>query len=260
MITIKTAEEIEKMKAGGKLLSAVLARVMAACVPGAHTEELDRLAREEMAKVGGKPSFLNYQISDEDPPYPAAVCISVNEEVVHGLATPNRIIKDGDLVGLDVGMWFKELTTDMAATVCVGNVKSEARKLSEDTRESLKRGLSVIKEGAWLHEISQAIESYLKPNKYGIIRDLCGHGVGYSVHEDPQIPNYHERRAKPVKLKAGMCLAIEPMVTLGDWRIRQKDDGWTYITADRSLAAHWEVTVVVTQSGFEFVTPFPDKV
>jgi methionyl aminopeptidase len=260
MITIKTFEEIEKMKTGGKFLSVILARLMEACVPGAHTEDLDRLAREEMVKVGGKPSFLHYQISDEDPPYPSAVCISVNEEVVHGLATPNRVIKDGDLVGLDIGMWFEGLATDMAATVCVGHVKAEAKKLSDDTRESLKRGLSVIKEGAWLHEISQAIENYLKPNKYGIIRDLCGHGVGYSVHEDPQIPNYHERRAKPVKLKAGMCLAIEPMVTLGDWRIKQKDDGWTYVTADRSLAAHWEVTIVVTKSGFEFVTPFPDQV
>lgn len=259
MITIKTADEVKNMKQGGKILSEVLSRVMAACVNGASTEALDQIAREGMALAGGKPSFLNYQISDFDPPYPAAVCISVNDEVVHGLAIPDRIIKDGDLVGLDVGMWYEGLATDMAATVCVGDVKPEAKVLSDDTRESLKRGLSVIKEGVWLHEISQAIEGYLKPKKYGIIRDLCGHGVGYSVHEDPQIPNYHERRAKPVKLKAGMCLAIEPMVTLGDWRIKQKDDGWTYVTADRSLAAHWEVTIVVTPSGFEFITPFPDS-
>ncbi|MFA6099932.1 MAG: type I methionyl aminopeptidase [Patescibacteria group bacterium] len=258
MITIKTAQEIEKMKKGGKFLSEILARIMAACVPGVHTEELDRLAREGMAKVGGKPSFLHYQISDVDPPYPAAVCISINDEIVHGLALPNRVIKDGDLVSLDIGMWHEGLATDMAATVCVGKVRSEAKKLSDDTRESLKLGLSAVKEGVWLHEISQAIENYLKPKGYGIVRDLCGHGVGYSVHEDPQIPNYHERRAKPVKLKAGMCLAIEPMITLGDWRIKQKDDGWTYVTADKSLAAHWEVTIVVTLSGFEFVTPWPN--
>lgn len=270
MITIKTAEEIEKMKQGGKILSKVLSQVMAACVPGAHTEELDRIAREGIAKANGKPSFLHYKISDYDPPYPAAVCISINEEVVHGLAIPNRAIKEGDLVGLDIGMWYpvkdpsdptgRGLATDMAATVCVGKVTSEAQELSKDTRESLKLGLAVIKEGAWLHEISQAIEGYLAPKGYGIIRDLCGHGVGYSVHEDPQIPNYHERRHKPVKLKAGMCLAIEPMVSAGDWRIRQKDDGWTYVTADKSLAAHWEVTTVVTKSGFEFITPWPDKV
>ncbi|MHB8831163.1 MAG: type I methionyl aminopeptidase [Patescibacteria group bacterium] len=260
MITIKTAEEIEKMKQGGKILSQVLSQVTAACIPGARTEELDRIAREGMAKAKGKPSFLHYKISDNDPPYPAAVCISINEEVVHGLAIPNRVIKEGDLVGLDIGMWYEDLATDMAATVCVGKVTSEARELSDDTREALKRGLAVIKEGAWLHEISQAIEGYLAPKDYGIIRDLCGHGVGYAVHEDPPIPNYHERRHKPVKLKAGMCLAIEPMVSTGDWRIKQKDDGWTYITADKSLAAHWEVTIVVTKSGFEFITPWPDKV
>jgi methionyl aminopeptidase len=259
MIIIKTAEEIAKMKQGGKILSAVLARVMQACVAGAHTEELDRIAREGIEKAGGRPSFLNYQISPQDPPYPSAVCISVNDEVVHGLATPDRVIKDGDLVGLDIGMWFQDLATDMAATVCVGKVTSAARHLSDDTRESLKKGLDAVKEGVWLHEISQAIEGYLKPKGYGIIRDLCGHGVGYGVHEDPQIPNYHERRNAPLKLKAGMCLAIEPMVTNGDWRIRQKDDGWTYVTADGSLAAHWEVTIVVTKGGFEFITPWPDS-
>lgn len=259
MITIKTAGEIAKMKQGGKILSAVLARVMQACVAGAHTEELDRIAREGIEEAGGKPSFLNYQISSQDVPYPSTVCISVNEEVVHGLATPDRIIQDGDLVGLDIGMWFEDLATDMAATVCVGKVTSAARHLSDDTRESLKKGLDTIKEGVWLHEISQAIEGYLKPKGYGIIKDLCGHGVGYGVHEDPQIPNYHERRNPPVKLKAGMCLAIEPMVTNGDWRIKRKDDGWTYVTADGSLAAHWEVTIVVTKGGFEFVTPWPDS-
>ncbi|MDD2785950.1 MAG: type I methionyl aminopeptidase [Patescibacteria group bacterium] len=270
MITIKTSEEIEKMKRGGKILSEVLSRVAKACVAGASTEELDRIAKEGIESAGGKPSFLHYQISPEDPQYPSTVCISINDEVVHGLATPNRIIKDGDLVGLDIGMWFPVkdpsdptggadgLATDMAATVCVGNVSSEARKLSEATRESLKRGLSVVKDGVWVHEIGKTIEEYLKPMKYGIIKDLCGHGVGHAVHEDPQIPNYHERRARPVKLKAGMCIAIEPMIALGSWRVKQKDDGWTFVTADGSLAAHWEVTIAVTKNGFEMITPWPD--
>lgn len=258
MITIKTPEEIEKMKRGGKILSEVLSRVAKACVAGASTEELDRIATEGIESAGGKPSFLHYQISPDDPQYPSTVCISINDEVVHGLATPNRVIKDGDLVGLDIGMWFEGLATDMAATVCVGNVSSEARELSTATRESLKRALSVVKDGAWVHEIGKTIEEYLKPMKYGIIKDLCGHGVGHSVHEDPQIPNYHERRAKPVKLKAGMCIAIEPMITAGDWRVKQKDDGWTFITADSSLAAHWEVTIAVTKSGFEMITPWPE--
>lgn len=258
MITIKTPEEIASMKRGGKILSRVLSDLAKTCKPGSTTVELDSFVRKEIEKAGGKPSFLDYQISEIDPPYPSAVCISINEEVVHGLSVPSRTIEDGDLVKLDVGMWYEDLATDMAATVCVGNVMPHAKELSDDTRESLRKGLSAIKEGAWLHEISQAIEGYLRPRGYGIIKDLCGHGVGHAVHEDPQIPNYHERRARPVKLKSGMCLAIEPMVSFGDWRIKQKDDGWTYYTADRSLAAHWEVTVVVTPSGFEFITPWPE--
>ncbi len=258
MVTIKSPEEIEKMKRGGALLSMALSKLMAACQAGVRADELDALAIKEIEQAGGRPSFLHYQISDFDPPYPSAVCVSINDEVVHGLALPDKVINDGDLVSLDIGMWYEGLATDMAATVCVGNVKAQARDLSRHTKESLKHGLDAIKEGTWVHEIGQAIEAYLKPYNYGIIKDLCGHGVGHAVHEDPQIPNYHERRHKPMKLKAGMCLAIEPMVTMGDWRIKQKDDGWTYTTADGSLSAHWEVTVVVTKSGFEFITPWPE--
>lgn len=258
MTTIKSPEEIEKMKRGGVLLAKTMSKMMAVCEPGVRASELNALAIKEIERKGGRPSFLNYQISDSDPPYPSAVCVSVNDEVVHGLALPEKIIKEGDLVSLDIGMWYEGMATDMAATVCVGKVEPKAVDLSRHTKECLKQGLSVIKEGAWVHEIGQAIENYLKPFKYGIIKDLCGHGVGHAVHEDPQIPNYHERRNKPIKLKAGMCIAIEPMITLGGWRIKQKDDGWTILTADGSLSAHWEVTVVVTKSGFEFITPWPE--
>lgn len=258
MLKLKTPEEIAKMKRGGEILSRVLSSLMQACVAGAHTAELDKLARREIEKSGGTPSFLHYKIHPRDPAYPGAVCISINDEVVHGLPEPDRVIQDGDLVGLDIGMWFDGLATDMAATVCVGHVKPEAKRLNDDTRESLKLALKAVKEGAWIHEIGMAVEGFLKPKGYGIIRDLCGHGVGHAVHEEPQIPNYHERRNRPVKMKAGMCLAIEPMVALGDWNIRQKDDGWTLVTADGSLAAHWEVTVAVTKSGYELLTPWPD--
>jgi len=258
MIRLKTQEQIQAMKRGGAILSAALFKVMQACVPGAHTDALDKMLRDEFEKAGGRPSFLNYKIHTIDPPYPSAICISINDEVVHGPATPDRVIKDGDLVKLDVGLWYEDMATDMAATVCVGNVPEVASRLSHETRRALEIALETIKAGAWIHDIGKAIEDYLEPKGYGIIRDLVGHGVGYAVHEDPAIPHYHERRARPVKLKAGMCLAIEPMVTLGNWAIKQKNDGWTIVTADGSLAAHWEVTVAVTKEGYELITPWPD--
>ncbi|MFZ6014896.1 MAG: type I methionyl aminopeptidase [Patescibacteria group bacterium] len=257
MIRIKTAEEIEKMKSGGVILSRVLSLLVKNCVAGANTEDLDRLAQEEIKKAGGEPSFLNYQIHSSDPPYPSAVCISINDEVVHGPATPNRVIKDGDVVKLDIGLWYEGMATDMACTVLVGNVPEIARELSADTRKSLEMALETVHEGSWLHAIGKTIQDCLEPKGYGIVRDLVGHGVGYKVHEEPQIPHFHDRRLPPVKLKAGMCLAIEPMVAAGDWRVKQKDDGWTIITADGSLAAHWEVTICVTHDGYELITPWP---
>ncbi|MFA6447047.1 MAG: type I methionyl aminopeptidase [Patescibacteria group bacterium] len=259
MIKLKTEQEIALMKEGGKILSQTLSKIMQACVPGAHTEELDRIAREEMKKHGAEPSFLGYKIDKDDTAYPSAVCISINDEVVHAAATPDRVLKDGDLVSLDIGAWYQGMATDMAATVCVGNCSAEARALSQDTKQSLKEALKVVKENAWVHEIGAAIEDYLKPKKYGIVKDLVGHGVGHGIHEDPQIPNYHERRVAPIKLKAGMCIAIEPMITLGDWHVKHKEDGWTVATADGSLAAHWEVTIAVTKSGFELITPWPTE-
>lgn len=257
MIKIKSPEEIRKMKRGGKILSAVLVNLMQACLPGAHTEALDKQARDEFAKAGGKPSFLNYQIHRSDPPYPSAVCISINDEVVHGPATPDRIIKDGDVVKLDLGLWYEDMATDMAATVLVGNAPQAARELSADTKKALEMALETIHEGSWLHDIGKTIQDYIEPKGYGIIKDMVGHGVGYAVHEEPQIPHFHDRRFPAVKLKAGMCLAIEPMVALGDWRIKQKNDGWTIITADGSLAAHWEVTIAVTNDGYDLITPWP---
>ncbi len=146
----------------------------------------------------------------------------------------------------------------MATTVIVGEVPDKTRKLVEDTRESLVRGLSVIKAGGWIADIGAAVEDYVKPKGYGIVKDLVGHGVGHAVHEEPQIPNYREPRAKKLQLKTGMVLAIEPMVTLGDWRVSMKPDGWTIVTRDRSLAAHFEVTIAVTDEGYDLITPWPD--
>lgn len=258
MSLIKTHEEIEKLKRGGVLLSATLRKVMAACRPGVSTKELDEIAQREFARVGGTPSFLGYKISADDPPFPSAVCISMNDEVVHGPATPERTIRDGDIVGLDIGMWHEGLATDMATTVIVGDVRPEVRRLVEDTRESLVRGIAAIKAGGWVGDIGAAVEDYLKPKGYGIVKDLVGHGVGHAVHEEPQIPNYRDPRGPRVRLEEGMVLAIEPMVALGTWKVKMKPDGWTIVTADGSPAAHFEVTIAVTKDGYDLITPWPD--
>ncbi|MSR85267.1 type I methionyl aminopeptidase [Candidatus Uhrbacteria bacterium] len=258
MSLIKAPEEIKKLHQGGELLSKTLREIRAACVAGVTSEELDAIARKRFAEAGATPSFLGYRISTQDPAYPGALCVSINEEVVHGLPIPARIIKEGDIVGLDIGVWYEGLATDMATTVIVGKVDQKVQGLVKDTRESLVRGISVIKAGKWVGDIGEAIEDYLAPKKYGIVKDLVGHGVGHAVHEEPQVPNYRDDRLPKVKLQTGMVLAIEPMVTLGDWRVRMKPDGWTIVTADKSLAAHFEVTIVVTEEGYDLITPWPD--
>lgn len=259
MSLIKTPAEIEALKEGGALLSRTLREIREACVPGVTSEELDALARKRFEEAGDKPSFLGHRISEDDPAFPGALCVSINDEVVHGLAVPSRVIKKGDVVGLDIGVWHKGLCTDMATTVIVGDeADDKVRALVADTRESLVRGISTIKAGAWIHNIGEAVEDYLKPKKYGIVKDLVGHGVGHKVHEEPSIPNYREPRAPRVQLKPGMVLAIEPMVTLGTWKVDMKDDGWTIVTADGSIAAHFEVTVAVTETGYDLITPWPD--
>lgn len=258
MSLIKTPEEIKKLKIGGAILSRALRRAMDACVAGATTVEIDAHARDVIERSGGTPSFLGYQTSSHDPPFPSTLCISINDEVVHGPATPSRIIRSGDIVGLDIGMWYEGLATDMAMSVIIGKVSARTRALVRDTRASLVRGLEAVKAGAWVQDIGAAIEDFLKPKGYGIVRDLVGHGVGHAVHEAPQIPHCRDPRTPKLRLVQGMVLAIEPMVTLGDWRVAKKDDGWTIVTQDHSLAAHVEVTITVTENGYDFVTPWPD--
>ncbi|MFZ2804565.1 MAG: type I methionyl aminopeptidase [Patescibacteria group bacterium] len=255
----KTPQEIKDLREGGEILSRALRASAAACVAGASTADIDAIARKVIEDAGGVPSFLGYRISANDPPFPSTLCISINDEVVHGLAIPPRTVSDGDIVGLDIGCWYKKLATDMATTVIVGDVPNKTRELVEDTRESLVRGISAVKAGAWISDIGAAVEDYLKPKKYGIVKDLVGHGVGHAVHEEPQVPNFRDPRAPKVRLETGMVLAIEPMVTLGDWRVVMKDDGWTIATRDHSLAAHFEVTIAVTDEGYELLTPWPDR-
>lgn len=259
MSLIKTPAEIEALKRGGQILSNTLREIREACVAGASTEALDAIARKRFAEAGGTSSFLGYRMGGAGPAFPGAVCISINEEVVHGLPIPNRKIKDGDVVGLDIGMWYEKLATDMATTVIVGGkAPAPVQELVRDTRAALVAGIEAIKPGAWVHDMSGAIEDALKPKGYGIIRDLVGHGVGHAVHEEPQVPNFRDPRAPRVKLQPGMVLAIEPMVSLGGWKVNVKDDEWTIVTRDGSVCAHFEVTIVVTETGYELITPWPD--
>lgn len=259
MSLIKTPKEIELLRQGGEILSRTLREIRAKCVPGVTTEELDALAQERLFAAGGKPSFLGYQLHPTGPAYPGALCISINDEVVHGLPVPARIIKAGDIVGLDIGYWFHDLATDMATTVIAGGETDERRaRLVADTREALVRGLSVVRAGNLTEDIGAAIEDFAAPKGYGIVRDLVGHGVGHAVHEDPPIPNYRDPYLPPLRLEVGMVIAIEPMLTLGTWRVRMKRDGWTIVTADRSSSAHFEVTIAVTKTGYDLLTPWPD--
>lgn len=257
---VKTPQEIEAMKRGGAILSSILRELREKCVAGVGTAELDAIARQRMQEAGGKPSFLGYQIEADIPPFPGAVCISINEEVVHGLPVPNRIIQNGDIVGLDIGMWYEGLATDMATTVIVGGTHDPRKvALVHDTREALVRGLGALKAGGWVHDVGVAVEDFIKPKGYGIVKDLVGHGVGHAVHEEPNVPNYRDTWLPRQRLLEGMVLALEPMITLGTWKVRQKRDGWTIVTNDGSPCAHFEVTAVVTKDGYELVTPWPDR-
>ncbi len=259
MSMIKTPEEIEVLREGGALLSRTLAEIRKACVAGVTSEELNAIALKRFAEAGGKPSFLGYKIDKDGKPFPGALCVSINDDVVHGLPIPARMIKDGDIVGLDIGVWYKGLCTDMATTVIVGKTDEKTRDLVVNTRESLLKGLEEVRAGKFVHDIGNAIDDFLTPKGYGIVRDLVGHGVGHAVHEEPQIPHYRERRAPRIKLETGMVIAVEPMVTLGDWEVYMKDDQWTIATEDGSIAAHFEVTVAVTDDGYDLLTPFPDQ-
>ncbi len=258
MSLVKTPQEIESLRRGGEILSRILRECAQACVAGVTTEELDAIARKRMTEVGAVPSFFGYQIDPSGPGFSGALCVSINDEVVHGPPLPARVIPASAIVGLDIGMWYEGLATDMATTVIVGTVSPRTQELVRDTRASLVAGLSAIKAGGFVSDIGSAIEESLQGKKYGIVRDLVGHGVGHEVHEAPQVPNYRERRAPRVVLRTGMVLAIEPMVTLGTWHVHMLPDEWTIVTDDGSWCAHFEVSVAVTDEGYELLTPWPD--
>ncbi len=238
-ITVKSAREIDLMTEAGRILGIVHDELAKAICPGMTTKAIDKLGEEIIRSYGCIPSFLNYE------GYPASICVSINEEIVHGIPSEHRFLRDGDIVSLDAGVIYKGYHSDAARTHAVGEISEEAKKLIQVTRECFFEGIKEAREGNHLFDISGAIGRYAESRGYGVVRDLCGHGIGTALHEAPEIPNYEMNR-KGVMLKAGMTLAIEPMINIGTWKVDWMPDEWTVVTKDRSLSAHYENTVLIT--------------
>lgn len=247
MAIITSVEEIKKLRQSGVIAHQALIKTAAAVKPGVSTAELNTIAEEIIITAGGRPAFKGYQ------GFPSALCTSINQEVVHGIPSVQRIVKEGDIIGLDVGVEFQGLYSDHALTLAVGKVPDSTLRLIDDTKKALTIGIKQIKPGRHIGDISWAIEQFLKPRGYGIVYQLTGHGLGYEIHEPPAVPNHGRAGSGPV-LVEGQVLAIEPMVTLGQPEVEVGSDGWTMSTADHSLAAHFEHTIIVTRRGSQIIT------
>lgn len=248
MTKIKTAEEIAHIRVSGQMLATVLEMLRQEIKAGMTTNQLNDMAAVKLQELGGEPAFLGYQ------DFPKVICISVNDEVVHGIPSPDRVLKNGDVVGLDFGVNYKGMITDSAITVIVGGkADKKVMNLVRDTESALLAGIEVVKDGVTTGDIGAAVEAVLDKGGYGIVRDLVGHGVGHHVHEEPNVPNYG-RAGTGHPLKAGMTIAIEPMATLGTEDVMIADDHWTIQTRDGSLAAHFEHTILITDDGYEILT------
>ena len=246
-VSIKSEREIELMRESGRILSIVHTELAKMIKPGISTLDIDKRCYEVIRDFGCIPSFLNYQ------GYPASVCVSVNDEVVHGIPNKNRILKDGDIVSLDAGVIYKGYHSDAARTVAVGEVSAEWKRLMDVTKQSFFEGMKYAKPGYRIGDISGAIQDYAESFGYSLVRELVGHGVGRELHEDPQVPNFRTKR-KGIRLEPGMTLAIEPMVNMGHYDVNWLDDGWTVVTADGSPSAHYENTILITDGEPELLT------
>jgi methionyl aminopeptidase len=246
---IKTSQELDNMRLSGRMLARVLNYLKSQVSDGMSTLDIANLAKAELKSLGGQPTFLGYL------GFPNIICISLNEEVVHGIPRKNKIIHDGDIISLDFGVTYNSMITDGAISFIVGQKKiQKAHQLLVDrTKNSLYEGIGVLKDNIHVGDISHAIESYLQQFGYGIVKDLVGHGVGHHLHEEPNIPNYGPAHKGPI-LKSGMTIAIEPMVTMGTDQVVMEDDGWTILTADNSWSAHFEHTVLILEDYFEILT------
>ena len=246
-VTIKSAREIERMRVAGKILASVHEELGKALKPGMSTLDIDRLGEELIRSHGCVPSFKNYH------GYPASICVSVNDEIVHGIPNSHRIIHEGDIVCLDAGVIYEGYHSDAARTHAVGVIDPKAQKLIDVTRESFFEGIRQAKAGNYLNDISSAIQAYAESFGYGVVRDLVGHGIGSHLHEDPEVPNF-ARKKKGIRLQAGMTLAVEPMINAGTWQVSWMSDGWTVVTKDHSLSAHYENTILITDGEPEILS------
>lgn len=262
MILIKNQKEIEVIRQGGKILSKILKEIIKEVKPGITTGHLEEMACLLIKQAGGRPSFKNYKSKKEERPFPTALCTSVNNEVVHAPSLPSRTLKNSDIIGIDLGIEYpynnkkSGYYTDMAVTVPVGQVSKEAEKLINTAKNSLILAINQIRPGNKLNQIGKVIQKFVEENGFSVVRQLVGHGVGLAVHEEPQIPNYDFANSEKIILKSGMILAIEPMINLGGWRVVTGTDKFTILTADGSLSAHFEETVLVTEQGHEILTLF----
>ncbi|MCT4686297.1 type I methionyl aminopeptidase [Vallitalea sp.] len=246
-ITIKTNEEIAIMREAGKIVAGAHELLESMIKPGISTFDLDKAAEEFIRSRNAIPSFKDYN------GYPANICASINEEVVHGIPSKKRILKEGDIISIDIGAYYNGFHGDAARTHGVGEISEEARDLIDVTKQCFFEGLKVIKEGNHLHQISSAIQNYVEERGYSVVRDLVGHGVGRKLHEEPQVPNYKIIGRGP-KLLKNMVIAVEPMINIGRYEVRWLDDDWTVVTMDGSLSAHYENTICITEDGYELLT------
>lgn len=246
-VIIKSEREIELMREAGKILAIVHEELEKYVKPGISTLDIDKKAVEIIKSYGCIPSFLNYN------GFPASICVSINEQVVHGIPNKNTFLKDGDIVSLDAGVIYKDYQSDAARTWAIGEISEEAAKLIEVTRQSFYEGIKYAKAGNHLYEISAAIQDYVESFGFSVVRDLVGHGIGKNLHEEPQIPNFRQKR-RGLRLEAGMTLAIEPMINIGRYDVYWEDDDWTVVTEDGSLSAHYENTILITEGEPEILS------
>lgn len=247
MISIKKSEEIAIMREGGHVLAQIVEDLKGQVKIGVTTQELDRFAEKRIIESGAKPAFKNYQ------GFPATLCASVNEEVVHAVPSAKRVLKEGDIITLDLGLIYKGYYLDMARTVLVGEVEEETARLVRVCKKALRLGVKKVRPGVTTGDVGNTIQRFVEDQGFGIVRELCGHGIGKELHEEPQMLNYGKRHTGP-KLEQGMVLCIEPMLTMGDWNVKRAKDGQTFLTKDGSLAAHFEDTIAVTAEGAEVLT------
>ncbi|HDZ77061.1 MAG TPA: type I methionyl aminopeptidase [Candidatus Omnitrophica bacterium] len=247
MIQLKSEADIEEMRQAGRIVARVFRDIESSVVVGISTKKLDDLIKEGVEKQGGLCAFLGYRS------YPANSCISINEEVVHGIPSENIIVEDGDIVSIDIGVKLSDYFADAAITVSVGNIDPKRKKLMDTTKKALALGIKEARVGNYLSDISYAIQQYAESKGFSVVRDFAGHGIGKELHEEPEIPNFG-KRGSGIKLKKGMVFAIEPMVNAGTWQVEIASDGWTVLTKDRQLSAHFEHTVAILDDGPEILT------